>query len=81
MNSEAELKFGQLMIAMAQRCNFVRFSVEDSVLHGKIYVVQMYKIVNGKTLSNKETISETSLISISDIQTVADALMKGMKAS
>jgi hypothetical protein len=81
MNQEAELKLGQLMIAMAQRCSFVRFSIETSVLHGHIYIVQMMKVVNGKTLSNKETINEESLIKISDVQVVADALMKGMKAS
>lgn len=81
MNPEAELKLGALMIAMAQRCSFVRFSVEPSVLHGMIYIVQMMKVTNGKTYSNKETISEESLIKIHDVQVVADALMKGMKAS
>lgn len=79
MNEEAMLKLGKLMFALAQRCTYVRLNTETSVLHGQTYIIRGYKTKGTVTQQFVETISEPSLIGISDVNVVVDALMKVMK--
>lgn len=80
MNDEAALKLGQLMIALAQRSTRVTLGIEPSVLHGNIYILKVYKSDKaGITRQVVETISETSLTNIHDVEVVADAMVGALR--
>lgn len=72
---------GALVLNLANRGVIVRIATEDSILGGRVLMLQLSQMGKGKTQVIKETLTETTVEQISDVAVIADALMNKLKQS
>lgn len=72
---------GALVLNLANRGVIVRIATEDSILGGRVLMLQLSLMGKGKSQVIKETLTETVVEQISDVAVIADALMNKLKQS
>lgn len=72
---------GALVLNLANRGVIVRIATEDSILGGRVLMLQLSQMGKGKTQVIKETLTEPVVEQISDVAVIADALINKLKQS
>lgn len=72
---------GALVLNLASRGVIVRIATEDSILGGRVLMLQLSQMGKGKTQVIKETLTEPTVVHINDVAVIADALMNKLKQS
>lgn len=72
---------GALVLNLANRGVIVRIATEDSILGGRVLMIQLTRMSKGKTQVIKETLTETAVEQISDVAVIADALINKLMQS